>query len=479
MEGSVRKNAFTLFYFVCAKARRWVAKMRVLWLCNICPPAVAVALGREYSVREGWITGALNRYLGADKAENAEGKMELGICFPADGELTGFGEETFVRALTGREDGPGRTLHLYGFGEDLRRPEKYEPALEERFAAILSDFKPDLVHIFGTEFPHALAMARSFGRPERILVSLQGMMGACADSYMADLPEWVQRRKTLRDVLRQDGLKQQQEKFRMRAEREKELLSSCRHVAGRTAFDRKESLRLNPGLRYHTLNETMRACFYEGKWKRERCKSWEIFISQGDYPLKGFHYLLEAMGPVLKEYPQACIKVAGNSILRHGTLKEKLKLSGYGKYLLERIRENGLDGKVTVLGSLSDVQMKEAYLQSHIFVCPSSLENSPNSLGEAMLLGVPCVASRTGGIPDMAEDGESALLFTKGKAEELAECILRIFRSDELAEHLSLQAARRARKNHDADANYAKLLSIYGEIMSGENGREAEGRAKA
>ena len=42
--------------------------MRVLWLCNICPPAVAVALGREYSVREGWITGALNRYLGADKA---------------------------------------------------------------------------------------------------------------------------------------------------------------------------------------------------------------------------------------------------------------------------------------------------------------------------------------------------------------------------------------------------------------------------
>ena len=33
--------------------------MRILWLCNICPPAVAAALGQSYSVREGWLTGAL------------------------------------------------------------------------------------------------------------------------------------------------------------------------------------------------------------------------------------------------------------------------------------------------------------------------------------------------------------------------------------------------------------------------------------
>ena len=38
-------------------------RLRVLWLCNICPPSAAAALGRSYSVREGWLTGALNRYL--------------------------------------------------------------------------------------------------------------------------------------------------------------------------------------------------------------------------------------------------------------------------------------------------------------------------------------------------------------------------------------------------------------------------------
>ena len=38
--------------------------MRILWLCNICPPAVAAALGQSYSVREGWLTGALNPVFG-------------------------------------------------------------------------------------------------------------------------------------------------------------------------------------------------------------------------------------------------------------------------------------------------------------------------------------------------------------------------------------------------------------------------------
>ena len=367
--------------------------------------------------------------------------------------------------MTDAGKGTGRETALYGFREDLKRPELYEDGLEKRFAGILADFKPDLVHIFGTEFPHALAMVRAFQKPERTLVSIQGLVGACAESYMADLPVDVQRSVTLRDFLRKDSLRQQQEKFRIRGIREKEVLSSCAHVAGRTRFDREGTLSCNPGLKYHKLNETMRSCFYEGSWSREKCRSFEIFVSQGDYPLKGFHYLLSAMQEILQEFPQAHISVAGISITGYDTLKEKLKISGYGKYLRKLMKENHLEEKVSVLGNLTDVQMKEAYLNSHVFVCPSSLENSPNSLGEAMLLGVPCVASRTGGIPDMAEEDKSALFFEKGNVHELASCIRRIFRDDALAESLSAQARIRGRQNHDGDANYRRLLEIYREIL--------------
>ena len=248
-------------------------------------------------------------------------------------------------------------------------------------------------------------------------------------------------------------------------EREREILSGCAHVAGRTRFDREGTLAINPDLTWHRLNETMRACFYEGRWDRKSCRSFEIFVSQGDYPLKGFHYLLLAMEEILREFPQAHIRVAGIRITGYDTLKEKLKISGYGNYLRKLMKEKGLTEKVTVLGNLTDTQMKEAYLNSHVFVCPSSLENSPNSLGEAMLLGVPCVASLTGGIPDMAEDGRSALFFKKGNVHELAGCICRIFRNDGLAESLSGQARIRGRQNHDGDANYARMLEIYREIL--------------
>lgn len=496
--------------------------MRVLWLCNICPPAVAAALGLPCSVREGWITGALNRYLEAGAAEQegvateqksaAPGRrdtasgLELGICFPAEGEAARLGEDVFLTPFRGGGEGKeaqsgtslrdasrgaggasrdasretahnsseeaiqaaGRRVRLYGFYEDLRRPEVYDSSMEERFSQILKEFRPDLVHIFGTEFPHALAMARVFPRPERLLVGMQGLMGECTAHYMADLPPRIQNRATLRDRLRRDSLRQQQEKFALRAQRERETLALCGHVAGRTEFDREGSLALNPKAVYHTMNETMRDCFYEGSWSREACRSHWIFASQGDYPLKGLHYLLQAMPAILRTFPDARLCVAGNSITRYGSWKEKLKISGYGKYLRELIRENGLEGHVTVTGQLSAGQMKEAFLGSHIFVCPSAVENSPNSLGEAMLLGVPCAAARTGGIPSMAEDGREALFFEKGDVDGIARCVTAVFRDDALARRLSAGAAARARRNHDGDANYRQLLETYRQILGGK-----------
>ena len=64
---------------------------------------------------------------------------------------------------------------------------------------IIRDFKPDVVHIFGTEFPHALACARAYRRPSRILIGIQGLISACADVYMADLPRNIQHKVTFRD----------------------------------------------------------------------------------------------------------------------------------------------------------------------------------------------------------------------------------------------------------------------------------------
>lgn len=427
--------------------------MKVLWVCNIMLPVIAEALGQEYSVREGWLSGAFGRYLEQEKAG-----LELGICFPSAKAAEPFQGELSL----GKN---GKKVKCYGFREDLERPENDDEALEADFERILGEFAPDIVHLFGTEFPHGYACAKVWNRPERTLTGLQGLCIACAEGYMADLPESVQNGRTLRDVLKKDSIRQQQEKFYRRAEREKKQLCLSGHITGRTEFDKTISLGINPEAVYHEMNETMRPQFYEGSWNPESCRRGEIFLSQGDYPLKGFHYLLQAMQEILQKCPEASIKAAGNSILGMDGITSRLKLPAYGKYLRRLIKENGLEGRVRVLGKLSAEEMKAEYLSANVFVCPSAVENSPNSVAEAQLLGVPVAASRAGGIPDMVEDGVSGLLFEKGDAHGIAEQVGRILTDKAFAGALSETEKKAAAKQYDGEANYRRLLEIYGEIV--------------
>ena len=428
--------------------------MKVLWVCNIMPPAIARQIGVSYSNREGWLSGLLDRVV----QEQGWNKIELGLAFPI-GEDMGDLQRTM-------QLGESVTCRCYGFWENLDTPEIYDDRLETRFEEILADFAPDILHVFGTEFPHALACIKTYGRPERTLVGIQGLCSAIAEEYMADLPPRVQRQVTLRDRIKEDSLKQQQKKFKKRGEHEKEALLLTGHIAGRTDFDRAQTAKINPSAKYYFLNETLRSIFYRDRWKRTTCEPYSIFMSQGDYPLKGFHYLLRALPKVLEQFPETHVYVAGSNIIEVGTFKDMLKLPAYGKYLRKLIRENHLNNHVTMLGKLSAEEMKEQYMRSHLYVLPSALENSPNSLGEAMMLGVPCVAADVGGVHNLLTDGGDGMLYPAGDVEALADRIIEIFTKEAIVERFSDNARKHARVNHDADQNYYRLIHIYREILS-------------
>ena len=358
-----------------------------------------------------------------------------------------------------------KKIVCYGFAEDTVHPENYGgDGLEKRIGEIIRDYNPEVLHVFGTEFGHSLAAVKSFGNPKHTLVGIQGVISECAKEYMADLPLDVQGQVSFRDWLKKDSMKQQQEKFFIRGEREKEVLKLCGNVTGRTDFDKEAAKNINPQVKYFFMNETMRGEFYEGKWEYKKCKKHSIFFSQADYPLKGFHYLLQALQIVKEKYPNVTVNVAGNSLVNYTTLKDKIKISAYGKYLRKLIKEMDMKDKITFLGKLSAEEMKQQYLKCHTFVCASSLENSPNSVGEAMLLGTPVVASYTGGIPSMVEHEKEGLLFEKGNVKALAEAIMRTWEDKEMVDVMTNEARVRARKTHDADENYRALMGMYREI---------------
>lgn len=421
--------------------------MKVLWLSNQMPPAVAHVLGKEAGNKEGWLTGLLERLL----LHREENNIELGICFPI---------------APGSAPVKGKTAEFayFGFYEDTVHPEKYDVSLEKQLKDILQEFAPDVVHCFGTEYPHTLAMSRVYEDKAKLLVGIQGLCFKYADYYMANLPKQIRKRYLLRDFLKKDNLILQQKKYVMRGNFEKEALKNVCHVTGRTDWDRAAAAEVNPQAEYHFMNESLRADFYEARWQMENCEKYSIFLSQGNYPIKGLHYLLWALPDILKRYPQTKVYVAGDVITRYNTLMEKIKIGSYGKYCLDLIKKQKLEDTVCFLGKLDSHKMCERYLKSHVFLSPSAIENSPNSVGEAMLLGMPVVSSAEGGVANLLKDGEEGLLYPYQDVKALAEAVIEVFSNDEAAVTYGNKAREHALLTHDPEINYRRLLEIYGEL---------------
>ena len=201
--------------------------------------------------------------------------------------------------------------------------------------ALLRSFQPDVIHSWGVEYDHALAMvnaAEAEGMLDRTVASIQGLCRFLAEHYTDGIPHKICRGTTFRDFLRKDNILQQQEKFALRGQLETKAMEKLHHVIGRTDWDRAKAMSIHPDITYHFCNETLRENFYEGHWDYSRCKRHSVFASSCSYPIKGFHYLLEAFAQVVKEYPDATLSVTGRSFFA-SDFKSKLRQGSYEKYL--------------------------------------------------------------------------------------------------------------------------------------------------
>lgn len=418
--------------------------MKVLWICNLIPARIAAAMKQnEHQNKEGWVSSAMRKVIDHDE-------MELAVAFPRKSD----------ELLQGRFRG----VRYYSFYEDTDHPEEYDPSLEGALGHICEEFVPDVIHCFGTEYPHTLAILKLSEWRNRVLVHMQGVMSRCAEAYEAGLPEEVTERATFRDMVRHDAIWQQKEKYEKRAAHEVEIISLAQYISGRTAFDKDYVATLHPSCTYYSMNETLRSSFYRAQWERHD-KGHVIFLSQGNIPLKGAHLAIEALAIVREKYPDAELRVAGDNILRGRGLLERIKLSGYGRYLRGLIAKHRLEGAVRYLGQQTEAEMVKDYLDADVCLLASVMENSPNSLGEAMLLGLPCVAANVGGVESLAENDKEVLLVRPLDAQAMADALIRVFDDPEHAVEMGAAARKRASLTHDAEANYKMLCWIYESIV--------------
>ena len=423
--------------------------MKVLWLINSATPEIAKAAGMNSSVKEGWISGLY---------KNIKGKVQLAICFP---------QMVSPEIIRGQLDGD----EFFGFYKKQDKPYVYDRDVELQLKRIIEEVKPDMVHIAGTEYDHALAMVRAYNKPEKTLVTIQGLTSVYEKHYMASLPAKVQGKSTFRDLVKRDNLVSDKIHYKMRGAMEEEVIRSSGNIGGRTEWDMACTERLNPKARYFHLGEILRSSFYEdSSWKYDKCEKHSIFVSQGYYPIKGLHHMIEAMADILRFYPDAKLYVGGGVTLNTDGLKQKLKQKNYQRYLVKLIKEYNLSSNIVFLPSLSEKEMKERYLKSNVFVSPSSIENSPNSLGEAMILGVPVVASDVGGVSDMLTHKEEGFVYQSDAPYMLAHYCIRTFRecdanASALKDRLS-KAKTHASISYSREKNVSDLVAAYEKICA-------------
>ncbi|RXK88059.1 glycosyltransferase [Chlorobaculum sp. 24CR] len=418
--------------------------MKILWITNIVFPEPSKTLNIPASVTGGWMYGLL---------EQIKKEKEIDIAV-----ATVYGGSDYVFF-----DICGVKYYLLPCDNNLR----YNKSLKRLWKEVFQSYMPDLVHIHGTEFPHGLACIHS-SKNEKFVVSIQGLVSVIERYYYAGISlTGIVKNITIRDVVKRDTIINAKKKFIKRGWYEKEYIKKAGNVIGRTEWDKAHTKAINKSVVYYHCDEILRGEFYVAKkWDINNIKRNTIFLSQAGYPIKGLHQVLKAVSLIKDEYPDIKINIAGTSIIRAENIKDKIRISGYGLYIKRLIKKLKLNENVIFKGLLNESEMRREYLAAHIFICPSSIENSPNSVGEAQILGVPTIAANVGGVQDMIKHHETGILYRFEEVEMLAEYIRMIFTDDLFAMKLSSQGIMSAEKRHDKINNVTEMIKIYKSICS-------------
>ena len=420
-----------------------LCKLRVLWFTDVRPPAIRRRLGEALSIGPASWVESLR------EAVSGSSRVSLAIASASANAIDPFVEDDCLYLTLSTNPRPqGRARRI---ADAWRCQPLFQGDLREALR-LVDSLKPHVVHVHGTEGPFGL-MAPLSRAP--VVVSLQGLptvyerfffhgMSATDVAHLVPTRAFVRGGSELHNFVR----------MHRTGERERRILRGGSLFIGRTEWDRSVLQAYNPRARYFHCDEVMRKPFYGGQWHPVGRDCPVIFSTSSAMLFKGTECLLEAVG---------LLRTGGASQLR-------VRIAGVpdggdvARFYRRRAAQLGVEPLVEWLGRLDAQQLVRELEGADLFVYPSHIDNSPNSLSEAMLVGVPCVASYVGGIPSLLKNGEEGLLFADGDPYALAGRIKLLLEDPQLALRLGRKARVTAQSRHSPHRITERLMTIYGEI---------------
>jgi glycosyltransferase involved in cell wall biosynthesis len=323
---------------------------------------------------------------------------------------------------------------------------------------VINDFEPDIVQVFGSENPFGL-VAGQIKKP--VVLHIQGFLTIWQEKWFSGISKWEQLRYSrLKDLLFMHGVLNEFYTFRKRAEREAVILSNCKYFIGRTDFDKRAALLLSHNSKYFHCEEFIRKDFFETQWNQPlgnivKCVS----ILKGT-SYKGIELLVRTFS-ILKAHTSYSFELNICGVSKNEEIIELIKKKYKKEY-------NLLD--IKFLGSLTSDNLVKQLCNSNFYVHPSYIENSPNSVCEAMILGMPVVSTNVGGITSLITDKEEGLLVQEGEPYSMAGAINELINDYNFARLLGKNARKRSLMRHNPGVIGERLIEIYKTILS-LNGR--------
>lgn len=224
-------------------------------------------------------------------------------------------------------------------------------------------------------------------------------------------------------------------------------------VSDATAREAEELLRLRPGSVGVVPNGID---FPTGDRERARAAlglrgdAEVMILAVGNlYPVKGHRFLIDALASLARLRPELLWRAA---IAGRGGEESDLR---------RRLSETGLGDRIALLGFRSDIS--DLLAAADVYVMPSLSEGLPIALVEALLSRTAVVASRVGGIPEVVEDGRSALLVPPEDSSALATALERVVVDASIRERLAAEGLSVARERFSLD----RMVSAYRELYRG------------
>lgn len=338
-----------------------------------------------------------------------------------------------------------------------RLKRKFQYSTEEKLLIpaclkVIDDFKPDLIHIFGSEWCFGL-LPQYTDIP--VVIHMQGSI---PPYYNARFPAGyslfdviichrLNIRKMFNEILADRN-------FKRRAEREARTLRGCSNFMGRTEWDKNLTRLYSPQSKYFYCSEAIRSSFISSSntW-RKHTRNHAVLVTTISSPLyKGSDLILKA----------------AKLLCELTSINFEWRIFGINDIKIHEWKTNAKAANVNVklMGTVSEEQLRTELLNADIFIHPSYIDNSPNSICEAQLLALPIISTDVGGISSLIEHMETGVLVPSNDPYSLVSFIVFLLKNSDIAASLGQKSLEVASKRHNPDNIIKDLLFVYKELIA-------------